>query len=208
LNDLQPRLLVVPHRAAEDARSAAAPIVGIVDLVTVRDSVPRLLLGEKELVPHGSFEPGTADDIALLLHTSGTTSRPKQVPLLQRNVIAATRTVAHHYRLEADDVSYCPMPLFHIHGLVASTFAALFAGGSVVIPRRVAPRRFWKQARDAGVTWFSAGPTIHQMLLEQRDAEGPSSALRFVRSCSSALSPALMTRAEDVYGVPCSRPTE
>jgi oxalate---CoA ligase len=202
LADLQPQLLIAPHRGAQAARSAASQHVGIVDLLSGQDSVPKLLLRGRELVSESAFEAGAADDIALLLHTSGTTSRPKQVPLLQRNIMASTRTVAEHYRLTADDVSYCAMPLFHIHGLVASTLAALFAGGSVVLARRVAPRRFWMQAQHAELTWFSAGPTIHQMLLDQFDAAGPPSSLRFVRSCSSALAPALMERAENTYGVP------
>ena len=74
---------------------------------------------------------------------------PKQVPLLQRNLTASARTIAAFYGLGPDDVSYCAMPLFHVHGLVASTFGALAGGGTVVVPRRFAPRAFWPQARDA-----------------------------------------------------------
>ena len=194
LGDLAPRLLVLPEDELSAARTAAPGNLDVVDLASSgglkTDAAPR------------GFEPGGPDDVALLLHTSGTTSRPKQVPLLQRNLVASARTIADFYELGPDDVSYCVMPLFHIHGLVASTFSALLAGGSVVVPRRVAPRRFWSQAREAGVTWFSAGPTLHQMLLDQRDEEGPPATLRFVRSCSSALSPELMARAEQEYGVP------
>jgi acyl-CoA synthetase (AMP-forming)/AMP-acid ligase II len=94
------------------------------------------------------------------------------------------------------------MPLFHIHGLVASTFAALSAGGVVVAPRRFTPHRFWPQAREHGATWLSAGPTLHQMILDKADDAGPPPSLRFVRSCSSALSPALLERAERGYRVP------
>jgi acyl-CoA synthetase (AMP-forming)/AMP-acid ligase II len=93
------------------------------------------------------------------------------------------------------------MPLFHVHGLVASTFAALAAGGTVVVPRRFVPRAFWPQARRRGVTWFSAGPTLHQMILERARLPTPPS-LRFVRSCSSALSAELMQAVEARYGVP------
>jgi len=94
------------------------------------------------------------------------------------------------------------MPLFHIHGLVASAFAALSTGGAVIAPRRFTPHRFWPQAREHGATWLSAGPTLHQMILDKADAGGPPPALRFVRSCSSALSPALAERAERSYRVP------
>src|SRR5439155_6667808 len=149
-----------------------------------------------------AFDPGGADDIALLLHTSGTTSRPKQVPLLQRNLMTSARTIATHYQLGPDDVSHVAMPLFHVHGLVASVFGALAARGSAIVPRRLSPQRFWGQAETDGVTWFSAGPTLHQMLLDKQGAESSPRCLRFVRSCSSAMSPALMQRIEDVYGVP------
>src|SRR5262249_19213753 len=138
----------------------------------------------------------------LILHTSGTTSRPKQVPLLQRNLMASTRTIAAHYGLGQADVSFCVMPLFHVHGLVASTFAALAGGGSGIVPRRVTPQRFWRQAGRHGPTWRAAGPTLHQMILDKADEAGPPSTLRFARSCSSALSPALMARAEAAYAVP------
>jgi acyl-CoA synthetase (AMP-forming)/AMP-acid ligase II len=138
----------------------------------------------------------------MVLHTSGTTSRPKQVPLRQRNLMASARTIAAHYRLGSADASFCVMPLFHIHGLVASTFAALSAGGVVIVPRRFTAHRFWPQAREYGATWLSAGPTLHQMILDRVDAAGPPGSLRFVRSCSSALSPALLERAEREYGAP------
>ena len=148
----------------------------------------------------GSFEPGSAGDVALLLHTSGTTRRPKQVPLLQRNLTASVRAIAAHYRLGAADVSYCAMPLFHVHGLIASTLAQLAAGGSVVTPRRLSQRRYWQQVSAHGITWVSASPTIHTELIEHGTGSAPS--IRFVRSCSSALSPALFGRLEELYQAP------
>ena len=120
-----------------------------------------------------SFEHGPADDVALLLHTSGTTSRPKQVPLRQRNLAYSARSIAGCYGLGPDDVSYCSMPLFHVHGLVASTLAALAAGGSVLVPRRYTSRGFWSQAREHAITWVSAGPTTHLMALDARDGDAP-----------------------------------
>jgi len=174
-------------------------------VVTARaggDRPPVLLVDDEELSPATGFEPGQPEDVGVVLHTSGTTSRPKQVPLRQRNLMASTRTVAAHYGLGPADVSFCVMPLFHVHGLVASTFAALAGGGSVIVPRRFTPQRFWRQAREYGATWLSAGPTLHQMIMDRADDAGAPVSLRFARSCSSALSRALMERAELQYGVP------
>ena len=201
LGDIQPRVLLLAAGEFAAARAAAAGVT-VVDVAVTEGELPRLLSAGTEVTAESPFEPGQPDDIALLLHTSGTTSRPKQVPLLQRNVMASARTIAAHYRLGPDDVSFCVMPLFHIHGLVASTFSALAAGGTVVVPRRFSPRRFRQQARETGVTWFSAGPTLHHMILDKAEGEPVPATLRFVRSCSSALSPALMARAEQAYGVP------
>jgi acyl-CoA synthetase (AMP-forming)/AMP-acid ligase II len=200
LDDLKPELLLLPADDLQPARDAAAEDLLIVEVA--RDHELVLLSGGRdvaETTPSSSAAPG---DVALLLHTSGTTSRPKQVPLLQSNLMTSARTIASFYDLSPSDVSYCAMPLFHVHGLVASTLGALAGGGTVVVPRRFAPRAFWPQLRKHGVTWFSAGPTLHQMILERADREGPPRSLRFTRSCSSALTPALMRRAEDVFGVP------
>jgi len=192
LTDLDPTLLVLPAGEYPNARRGAGSSVEVLDLEP----------GDLERVADASFEPGRPDDVALLLHTSGTTSRPKQVPLRQRNLVYSARTIAAGYELRRDDVSYCPMPLFHVHGLVASTFAALASGGSVVIPRRYTSRALWSHAAELGVTWVSAGPTTHGMALDARDGRSPPPTLRFARTCSSALSPDLMRRLEDAYGVP------
>ena len=199
LDDLAPQVLVVGAGAAPAAR-AAADGVTVIEVTARAGTGPLLTVDGAELPADGRGPDGMPDDVALLLHTSGTTSRPKQVPLLQRNLTAQARSIAAHYELSPDDVSYCAMPLFHVHGLVASTLAQLAAGGTVIVPRRFSPRRFWAQAEAHGVTWVSAGPTLHQMILDQPGS--PPGTLRFTRSCSSALSPRLMREAEARYGVP------
>jgi acyl-CoA synthetase (AMP-forming)/AMP-acid ligase II len=214
LGDIEPRLLLVPplQPAARDAAETVGTPIVVVEASEGDEDAdpgdggtggPAPLSRDGQLLERApSFEAGEADDVALVLHTSGTTSRPKQVPLLQRNLMASAATIATFYGLGEGDVSFCAMPLFHVHGLVASALAALQGGGTVVVPRRFTPHRFWRQARANGVTWLSAGPTLHQMILDKVDGEGAPTTLRFVRSCSSALSPALMKRGEDVYGVP------
>ena len=83
--------------------------------------------------------PPAVDDVALILHTSGSTGRPKRVPLSHANLSISAGNVARSYALTADDVSLCVMPLFHVHGLVASTLATLATGGTVVVPAQVQP---------------------------------------------------------------------
>jgi acyl-CoA synthetase (AMP-forming)/AMP-acid ligase II len=193
LEDLAPAALILPEGEIAPAREAAGSSLRVLE---TRDGS----LVATTQAP--GYEPAQADDVALLLHTSGTTSRPKQVPLRHRNLLASARGIAAFYALGETDVSYAMMPLFHVHGLVASTFAALAAGGSAVVPRRFLPRRLWGQLGEYGVTWLSAGPTLHTMALGRRGDAPVADTLRFVRSCSSALSPALLERCESVYGAP------
>jgi oxalate---CoA ligase len=150
----------------------------------------------------GSPKP---DDDALLLYTSGTTSAPKGVEITHRNLTVSSKNVAEWYNLNDRDVTACVMPLFHVHGLVASVLSSLRSGGTIVVPNRFSAGNFWPIIRAFGVTWYTAVPTIHTILLnnalksgETRDAAG----LRFVRSCSSALSPATMEAYEETFGAP------
>jgi acyl-CoA synthetase (AMP-forming)/AMP-acid ligase II len=96
------------------------------------------------------------------------------------------------------------MPLFHVHGLVASTLSTLLSGGAVVVPAKFNPLSFWRTVRDTGSTWYSAVPTIHNLLLSRAGDERPAGAegLRFIRSCSSALPAEMMEKMEQVFGVP------
>jgi acyl-CoA synthetase (AMP-forming)/AMP-acid ligase II len=202
LDDLQPRALLLSQGELEAARRAAPGEVTQIDVTLVADGPPELSAGSGKTARAHRSEP-TPDHVALLLHTSGTTSRPKQVPLRHRNLTASARAIARHYALTPDDVSYCAMPLFHVHGLVASTLAQLAAGGTVLAPRRVAPGRLWSQLAAHGATWYSASPTLHHMVLEGAPEQRPDDVrLRFARSCSSAMPPDLAARLERYLDAP------
>ena len=148
------------------------------------------------------------DDVALVLHTSGTTSRPKRVPLTHRNLTTSLRNIVATYQLSESDVSLCIMPLFHVHGLVASTLSTLQSGGTIVVPPRFNPLNFWPVVKEYGVTWFSGVPTMYQALLNRAKSRGPgdpapgADTLRFIRSCSAALPPSVMHDMEEQVGVP------
>jgi acyl-CoA synthetase (AMP-forming)/AMP-acid ligase II len=203
LEDTGARFLLVPPGEAAAARQAM-PAGGKVIEVEL-DAAGRL-----QLTNHGA--PARIDSIdavdpeatALVLHTSGTTSRPKRVPLRHRNLITSAHNIIQSYELSADDVSLCIMPLFHVHGLVASALATFGSGGTVVVPRRFNPLGFRPLMEATTPTWFTASPTPHQLILSRLQDKRPPGCerLRFVRSCSSALAPAQMQLMEDRFGVP------
>jgi acyl-CoA synthetase (AMP-forming)/AMP-acid ligase II len=144
-----------------------------------------------------------ATDVALFLHTSGTTSRPKGVPLTHGNLMASIANIAATYQLTPRDRSLIVMPLFHVHGLIGATLSTLHTGGAVVIPAKFSAGTFWQIAAKYDVTWYSAVPTIHQILLGRADQDNaPRGGLRFIRSCSSALAPAVFHQLEGRFGAP------
>lgn len=200
LGDTNARILLCPAVGAEFVRTAAADRKIPVLSVEMSDQGNVHLLDAATGV--SATEP-TADDIALILHTSGSTGRPKRVPLRHYNLAVSSANIANTYALSEKDVSLCVMPLFHIHGLIGSTMATLLSGGVVVVPLKFNALSFWRTVREHRVTWYSGVPTMHQLVLARtRHKAEEAASLRFIRSCSAPLSPELIHKMEDVFGVP------
>lgn len=204
LADTGAKALVVPAEGGECARQAAAPGTLLIESrIDAGGRVQFCTSGHVRAL--GELDPASAEDVALVLHTSGTTSRPKRVPLRHSNLLASARNVARSYALSSSDVSMCVMPLFHVHGLVGSVLSSLLAGAAVVVPPGFNALAFWPAVQAHSATWYSAVPAIHQMLLARtRAGIRPPGAegLRFIRSCSSALAPTTMAELERRFGVP------
>ena len=208
LSDLKARALVIQQGMESPARAVAAsrgiPVVELVPdaatagVFTLRPEAP--LAGTP--AQGGAAQP---DDIALVLHTSGTTSRPKIVPLSQRNVTASAIHIGATLALTPDDVCLNIMPLFHIHGLIAAVASSLGAGASVCCTPGFNAFRFFAWFDEARPTWYTAVPTMHQALLplagRNRDAIARAR-LRFIRSSSASLPPQVMTALEETFGAP------
>ena len=203
LEDTQARVLLVPPGEYQAAREAMPTGGTIIEAGFDEGGTLQLQPVSQTSSLRGPLTEPSDDDVALVLHTSGTTSRPKMVPLRHRNLAASVANIIACYKLTEDDVSLCVMPLFHVHGLVASTLSTLGSGGTVIVPQRFSPFEFWGLLGEHRVTWYSAVPTIHQMIVG-RASKGKASAtsLRFARSCSSSLPPQLMSELEALLDVP------
>jgi acyl-CoA synthetase (AMP-forming)/AMP-acid ligase II len=203
LEDTSARALILPLSGADEAR-AAANETNVAVINCEIDDGGRVRFSTEASLPESPDDRNNEEDIALILHTSGTTSRPKRVPLAHQNLLTSARNVAETYQLTAEDVSLCVMPLFHVHGLVASTLATFATGGTVVVPPKFNPLSFWSTVREHRATWYSAVPTIHQVLVSRSKGNRPPGAeqLRFIRSCSASLAPQLMSDMEAAFGVP------
>jgi oxalate---CoA ligase len=167
------------------------------------DSSGVVELPELPKASRSTIDPPDVDDIALFAYTSGTTDRPKCVPLTHANVLWSAHNIATHYALTAADRSLVVLPLFHGHGLIGATLSTLASGGTVIVPTRFSASEFWKLFREHRATWYSAVPTIHQVLLTRADSDGaPHSGPRFIRSCSAKLAPTILTKLENRFGAP------
>jgi acyl-CoA synthetase (AMP-forming)/AMP-acid ligase II len=200
LDDTSAKVLLCPADATAAVKAAEARGVPVYALEMDSTGYVRIVGA-----PTGkTATPPAPGDAALILHTSGSTGRPKRVPIMHSNMAASTHNIVAHYGLSPQDVSLCVMPLFHVHGLVASTLSTLLSGGTVVVPAKFSPLSFWRTVRDSGATWYSAVPTIHGLLLARAGDDRPAGAegLRFIRSCSASLPPEMMEKMERVFGVP------
>ena len=203
MEDAEAQLAILPE--GEHAAREAAAQLGVPTMEASLDDAGRTVLsrGGDVLTARRDAPAPSPDDVALFLHTSGTTSRPKGVPLTHGNLAASIKNIGDTYRLTPDDKAMVVMPLFHVHGLIGVSLSALSTGGSLVIPPRFSASRFWGEQRESGATWYSAVPTIHQILLARADEEGaPHESFRLIRSCSSALAPAVFEQLEARFGAP------
>ena len=203
MEDAEAQLAILPE--GEHAAREAAGQLSVPTIEAALDDAGRTVLsrGGDVLAARRDAPAPSPDDVALFLHTSGTTSRPKGVPLTHGNLAASIKNISDTYALTPDDKAIVVMPLFHVHGLIGVSLSTLSTGGSLVIPPRFSASRFWGEQRESGATWYSAVPTIHQILLARADEEGaPHESFRLIRSCSSALAPAVFEQLEARFGAP------
>jgi acyl-CoA synthetase (AMP-forming)/AMP-acid ligase II len=217
LRDVSPRATIVPAHLHDEF---------VTRYPAVTSPAWKLMLGpaenrelSAELVRSQAFSGGSepaelrpparplAGDVALLMLTSGTTAAPKVVPLTHANVLASIDGIRTVYRLTPGDATLLLMPLSHVHGLIAALLATLSSGGAACMPTggRFRAGRFWSDMAAAGATWYTAVPTIHQILLARAGSDAAKDTrpnLRFVRSCSAPLAPAVMDNLETAFSAP------
>ena len=211
LDDLGARALITrPDESGSDVRDAAhtaeAGVLPVALTGSASGGSGLIDLIASSPAPEPSAPNGPSpDDVALVLHTSGTTSRPKIVPLRQRNLARSACGIAESLALTTADRSLQVMPLFHIHGLLAGLLAPLSAGGSVACTEGFDAFRFFAQLSELRPTYYTAVPTMHQMVIARssrhRDA-ARAAALRFVRSSSASLPEPVLRELGELFAAP------
>lgn len=199
MDDLEPRALLVTSESPPLAREIAT--ARRIPIIEAGSELPAGAEASRSMTAPSS----RSEEIALVLHTSGTTSRPKQVPLSHGNLAASMANIAMTLRLTPADRALNVMPLFHIHGLLAGLLAPLATGGSVLCAPSLRLPDFFAWLEHHGATWYSAVPTMHQAIITATDAGATPrlhKPLRFVRSSSAALAPATLRQLEACFECP------
>ena len=200
LDDIQPSLVITNngHKVVKEAELKNIPTC----LVSYDGSRVDLEFNGEIIGITDSNKPD-GENSCLFLHTSGTTSRPKGVPLKHKNLLRSLDNIVNTYELSEKDTAMVVMPLFHVHGLIGVALSTLASGGEIIIPEKFSASSFWKIQKEYNATWYSAVPTIHQILLLRADDDNaPKKSFRLIRSCSAALAPSVLEELEQRFGAP------
>jgi acyl-CoA synthetase (AMP-forming)/AMP-acid ligase II len=211
LSDLNAKALIVEQGSASPAIAVAVKLgVRLIDLV-VPEGAPAGLFTLQPREPDAGGEPAASggyaepDDVSMVLHTSGTTSRPKIVPLSQRNLAASATNIRNTLQFTPQDCGLNIMPLFHIHGLIAGVLAPLAAGSQVFCTPGFNALKFFAWMDEAKPTWYTAVPTMHQAIVSRAPKNTEIIArhpLRFLRSSSSSMPPQVISELEAIFKAP------
>lgn len=210
LSDLNAKALIVEQGSTSPAIDVAKKLgVRVLDLVVP----PGAPAGSFTLAPREAGAPAAPaqggysqpQDIGMVLHTSGTTSRPKIVPLSVGNLCASAAHIRQTLQFTEKDIGLNIMPLFHIHGLIAGVLAPLSAGSQVFCTPGFNALKFFNWMDEAHPTWYTAVPTMHQAIVGRAKGNADVIArnpLRFLRSSSSSMPPQVIKELEEIFKAP------
>ncbi|MBX3734933.1 MAG: AMP-binding protein [Verrucomicrobiae bacterium] len=167
-------------------------------------------------IPEASHEASVArpssgypfpDDDALLIFTSGSTGTPRGVLLTHAGLVASAANGRNAHDLRPEDRSLCVLPWHHLNAITITLLPTLCSGGSVVLCPGFRLERFWQWMSEFGCTWSALVPAIVAQLMDWQDPQAPdpqrgSAAIRFLRSSSAPLRPALQQSFEERFGIP------
>lgn len=202
-DDLKVKAVIMEENKSVDAKEAANEL-GIKVINLKRENISNdIALDINNIKNKDKYLPlSTEDDIAMVLHTSGTTSRPKMVPLSQKNLLASARNISNTLNLTENDKCLNIMPMFHIHGLIAAILAPIYKSGSIITPPGFDALKFFRWLDEYTPTWYTAVPTMHQAILARAPRNKEiikNNQLKFIRSSSASLPSIVMKNLENTF---------
>lgn len=202
-DDLKVKAVIMEENKSVDAKEAANEL-GVKVINLKRENISNdIALDINNIKNKDKYLPlSTEDDIAMVLHTSGTTSRPKMVPLSQKNLLASARNISNTLNLTENDKCLNIMPMFHIHGLIAAILAPIYKSGSIITPPGFDALKFFRWLDEYTPTWYTAVPTMHQAILARAPRNKEiikNNQLKFIRSSSASLPSIVMKNLENTF---------
>lgn len=202
-DDLKVKAVIMEENKSVDAKKAANEL-GVKVINIKRENISNdIALDINNIKNKDKYLPlSTEDDIAMVLHTSGTTSRPKMVPLSQKNLLASARNISNTLNLTENDKCLNIMPMFHIHGLIAAILAPIYKSGSIITPPGFDALKFFRWLDEYTPTWYTAVPTMHQAILARAPRNKEiikNNQLKFIRSSSASLPSIVMKNLENTF---------
>ena len=208
LSDLETKAILLPEGFDSPVRAVAARLgILVIELIPTEGSQAGMFT--LQCKQHTSAKPPSEfaepQDIAVMLQTSGTTSKPKIVPLSHENICRSGLNLSGSLKLTPEDKNLHLMPMFHTNGLIISVMPGIMSGGSVACPTAFDPTKFFDWLLELKPTWYTASPTIHHAILDQVEFHPKGSlpgSLRMIRTSSAPMPRQLRTRLEKAFGIP------
>ena len=203
-DDLKVKAVIIEENKSIEAREAAKELdIRIINLKSKTKSRSVELDIKTDIKNKDEYLiESDQDDIAMILHTSGTTSRPKMVPLSQKNLLASASNISNTLNLSEEDKCLNIMPMFHIHGLIAAILAPIYKSGTIIIPSGFDALKFFRWIDKFKPTWYTAVPTMHQAILSRAPRNIDiikNNQLKFIRSSSASLPSTVMKSLEKAF---------
>ena len=201
LKDLNPKIVIVEPNSSNEVVGVAKNLNIPVCEMKIKKDDPSGLFNLFDI--ESEYQLPEENDEGLVLHTSGTTSRPKIVPLTNKNIYSSAENISKSLNLSEMDHCLNIMPLFHIHGLIAILAASIRSGASVCASNGFNALKFLELAKSEKITWYSGVPTMHQAILLRAEKNlelAKNLNLRLIRSSSASLPPAVFEKLNNVFG--------
>ena len=201
LKDLNPKIVIVEPNSSNEVVGVAKNLNIPVCEIKIKKDDPSGLFNLFDI--ESEYQLPEENDEGLVLHTSGTTSRPKIVPLTNKNIYSSAENISKSLNLSEVDHCLNIMPLFHIHGLIAILAASIKSGASVCASNGFNALKFLELAKTEKITWYSGVPTMHQAILLRAEKNlelAKNLNLRLIRSSSASLPPAVFEKLNNVFG--------
>ena len=201
LKDLNPKIVIVEPNSSNEVVGVAKNLNIPVCEIKIKKDDPSGLFNLFDI--ESEYQLPEENDEGLVLHTSGTTSRPKIVPLTNKNIYSSAENISKSLNLSEADHCLNIMPLFHIHGLIAILAASIRSGASVCASNGFNALKFLELAKSEKITWYSGVPTMHQAILLRAEKNlelAKNLNLRLIRSSSASLPPAVFEKLNNVFG--------